>query len=67
MLQVAILGASGYVGGELMRLIAAHPAMAVGVAYGASSAGEKIAVVHHGFDHLEHRIGFALIWVNNFQ
>ena len=46
MLNTAILGASGYVGGELMRLIAAHPAMAVGVVYGASSAGEKIAIAH---------------------
>ena len=46
MIKVAILGASGYVGGELMRLIAGHPAMAVGVAFGASSAGEQVAAVH---------------------
>ena len=46
MISAAILGASGYVGGELMRLIAAHPAIEVGVAFGASSAGQPIAAVH---------------------
>ena len=46
MIRAAILGASGYVGGELMRLIAAHPAMEVGVAFGASNAGQKVAAVH---------------------
>lgn len=46
MIRVAILGASGYVGGELMRLIAGHPAMEVGVAFGASSAGQPVAAVH---------------------
>ena len=33
MIRAAILGASGYVGGELMRLIAHHPAIEVGVAF----------------------------------
>lgn len=46
MIRVSILGASGYVGGELMRLIAAHPAMEVGVAFGASNAGQPVATVH---------------------
>lgn len=46
MIRAAILGASGYVGGELMRLIAGHPAIVVGVAFGASNAGQKIAAVH---------------------
>jgi len=46
MIRVAILGASGYVGGELMRLIAGHPAMEVGVAFGASNAGQQVASVH---------------------
>ncbi len=46
MIRVAILGASGYVGGELMRLIVGHPAMGVGVAFGASNAGQPVAVVH---------------------
>ena len=46
MIRVAILGASGYVGGELMRLIAAHPAMEVGVAFGASNAGQPVGAIH---------------------
>jgi N-acetyl-gamma-glutamyl-phosphate reductase len=46
MIRAAILGASGYVGGELMRLIAHHPAIEVGVAFGASNAGQDVAAVH---------------------
>ena len=46
MIRVSILGASGYVGGELMRLIAAHPAMGVGIAFGASNAGQPVGAVH---------------------
>lgn len=46
MIRAAILGASGYVGGELMRLIAGHPAIEVGVAFGASNAGQPVATVH---------------------
>jgi N-acetyl-gamma-glutamyl-phosphate reductase len=46
MIRSAILGASGYVGGELMRLMANHPAMEVGVAFGASNAGQPVATVH---------------------
>jgi N-acetyl-gamma-glutamyl-phosphate reductase len=46
MIRAAILGASGYVGGEFMRLIAGHPAMEVGVAFGASNAGQPVAAVH---------------------
>ena len=46
MIRAAILGASGYVGGELMRLIAAHPAMELGIAFGASSAGQPVRTAH---------------------
>lgn len=46
MIRAAILGASGYVGGELMRLIAHHRAMEVAVAFGASSAGQPITAAH---------------------
>ena len=48
MIRAAILGASGYVGGELMRLIAGHPAMEVGVAFGASNAGQKVSAIQPG-------------------
>ena len=46
MIRAAILGASGYVGGELMRLLAAHPAIEVGPAFGASAAGRSVADLH---------------------
>jgi N-acetyl-gamma-glutamyl-phosphate reductase len=46
MIRAAILGASGYVGGELMRLLAHHPAIEVGVAFAASNAGQPVAAVH---------------------
>ncbi len=46
MIRTAILGASGYVGGELMRLIAGHPGLEVGVAFGASNAGQPVAALH---------------------
>lgn len=46
MIRVSILGASGYVGGELMRLLAAHPEMQAGVAFGASNAGKPVGAVH---------------------
>ena len=46
MIRVIILGASGYVGGELMRLIAGHPAMEVVVAFGATAAGQPVSALH---------------------
>jgi N-acetyl-gamma-glutamyl-phosphate reductase len=46
MLNVSILGASGYVGGELMRLIAGHPALEVATAFGATAAGRPVAALH---------------------
>ena len=46
MIRTSILGASGYVGGELMRLIAAHPALEVATAFGASSAGQAVTALH---------------------
>src|SRR5690349_15827370 len=46
MIRTSILGASGYVGGELMRLIAGHPDLAVATAFAASNAGEAVGSVH---------------------
>jgi N-acetyl-gamma-glutamyl-phosphate reductase len=46
MIRTAILGASGYVGGELLRLIAAHPDLAPAKLYGESKAGQKLGAVH---------------------
>src|SRR5437588_8231605 len=46
MIRTAILGASGYVGGELLRLIAAHPELAPAKLFGDSKAGQALGVVH---------------------
>jgi N-acetyl-gamma-glutamyl-phosphate reductase len=46
MIRTAILGASGYVGGELLRLIAAHPELAPAKLFGESKAGQLVSTVH---------------------
>jgi N-acetyl-gamma-glutamyl-phosphate reductase len=46
MIRTAILGASGYVGGELLRLIAAHPELALTQLFGESKAGQPLRAVH---------------------
>jgi N-acetyl-gamma-glutamyl-phosphate reductase len=46
MIRTAILGASGYVGGELLRLIAAHPNLRATRMFGDSKAGQKLGAVH---------------------
>jgi len=46
MIRTAILGASGYVGGELLRLLAAHPQLAPVKLFGESKAGQTLAAVH---------------------
>lgn len=46
MIRTAILGASGFVGAELLRLCAAHPAFAPVRLFGDSQAGQPLASVH---------------------
>lgn len=46
MIRTAILGASGYVGGELLRLIAAHPELRAMKMFGESKAGQNVGAVH---------------------
>jgi N-acetyl-gamma-glutamyl-phosphate reductase len=46
MIRTAILGASGYVGGELLRLVAAHPQLRAAKLFGDSQAGQPVAAVH---------------------
>jgi N-acetyl-gamma-glutamyl-phosphate reductase len=46
MIRTAILGASGYVGGELLRLLAAHPEFAPVKLFGESKAGHNLGAVH---------------------
>ncbi len=45
-LKVAVAGASGYVGGELLRLIAAHSKLELGVVTANSNVGQTIGSLH---------------------
>ncbi|HEX8532938.1 MAG TPA: N-acetyl-gamma-glutamyl-phosphate reductase [Allosphingosinicella sp.] len=45
-IRTAILGASGFVGGELLRLCAAHPFLRPAKLFGDSKAGQAVAEVH---------------------
>ena len=49
--SIAILGASGYTGAELVRLIASHPSMRIDALTADRKAGMKMAAV---FPHLRH-------------
>lgn len=42
----AVAGASGYAGGELLRLILGHPEIEVGVLAGGTKAGRRLGEVH---------------------
>ncbi|MCR6033681.1 N-acetyl-gamma-glutamyl-phosphate reductase [Nocardioides sp. zg-579] len=43
--RVAVAGASGYAGGELLRHLLAHPDVEIGALTGASNAGERLGVL----------------------
>src|SRR3954447_14907124 len=45
-LRVAIAGASGYAGGELLRLVAGHPELEVVVVTAHGNAGQRVEEVH---------------------
>jgi len=45
-MRVAVVGASGYAGGELLRLIDAHPEFELALVTADSSAGKRVGEVH---------------------
>ena len=45
-IRVAVVGASGYAGGELLRLLAGHPEFDLTVATAHRQAGQPVSVVH---------------------
>src|SRR5688500_6918888 len=45
-MTAAVAGASGYAGGELLRLLLAHPDLGVGPVAGGSSAGQTVTDLH---------------------
>ncbi len=44
--KAAVAGASGYAGGELLRLLAGHPDLAVAAAAAGGKAGQPVGAVH---------------------
>jgi N-acetyl-gamma-glutamyl-phosphate reductase len=46
MVTVAVAGASGYAGGELLRLLLAHPDVEIGALTAGSSAGRRLGPIH---------------------
>ena len=43
--RVAVAGASGYAGGEVLRLLLGHPQVEIGAVTGGSNAGERLGVL----------------------
>jgi len=56
--RVAVAGASGYAGGELLRLLAGHPDLEIGPVAAGSSAGRPVTDVH---PHLAGLAGHRLV------
>jgi len=46
MITAAVAGASGYAGGEIIRLLLGHPDITVGALTAASSAGTRLGAIH---------------------
>ncbi|MFH9735246.1 N-acetyl-gamma-glutamyl-phosphate reductase [Streptomyces sp. NPDC017260] len=53
--RAAVAGASGYAGGELLRLLLAHPGVEIGALTGQSSAGRRLGAVQPHLDPLAGR------------
>jgi N-acetyl-gamma-glutamyl-phosphate reductase len=45
-IRAAVAGASGYAGGEILRLLLAHPQVEVGALTAGANAGERLGAVH---------------------
>ncbi len=53
-IRVAVAGASGYAGGELLRLVAAHPDLEVVAVTAHANAGQQLGAVHPNLRSLAH-------------
>lgn len=54
--RVAVAGASGYAGGEVLRLLLSHPEVEIGALTGASNAGERLGVLQPHLPPLADRV-----------
>src|SRR5947209_1877158 len=55
-MTAAVLGASGYAGGELLRLLAAHPELEVGAVAAGANAGRPLTELHPALRTLSDRV-----------
>ena len=55
-LRAAVAGASGYAGGELLRLLLAHPVLSVGPLAAGGSAGQPVGELHPQLPQLSDRV-----------
>lgn len=55
MLRASVAGASGYAGGELLRLLSAHPGISVAAIAAGTRAGERVIDVHPALGSLADR------------
>src|SRR5690349_1551970 len=56
MVRVAVAGASGYAGGEILRILLGHPEVEIGAVTAASSAGQRLGAIHAHLTPLADRI-----------
>ena len=56
MVRVAVAGASGYAGGEIVRLLLGHPDVQIGALTASSNAGERLGSVHPNLTPLADRV-----------
>ncbi|EWT01202.1 N-acetyl-gamma-glutamyl-phosphate reductase [Intrasporangium oryzae NRRL B-24470] len=56
MIRAAVAGASGYAGGEILRLLLAHPQFEVGAVTAGSNAGERLGAIHPHLTPLADRV-----------
>ncbi|MTE18262.1 N-acetyl-gamma-glutamyl-phosphate reductase [Streptomyces sp. TRM43335] len=54
--RAAVAGASGYAGGELLRLLAAHPEVEIGALTGNSNAGQRLGALQPHLSPLADRV-----------
>jgi N-acetyl-gamma-glutamyl-phosphate reductase len=56
MMRVAVAGASGYAGGEVLRLLLAHPELEVGAVTASANAGQALGAIHPHLTPLADRV-----------